>query len=94
MGEVQNAEQLEVTLLTRKKLIINKLITLDLLIKDVILTQQCFVLPITSPIILGSEFLDAHFAFLDIGFRTINLCCADYMLTTGLTVILFIISTL
>ena len=58
---------------------------LDLVIKNVIFTQQCFVLPITNPIILGSDFLDTHFAVLDIGDSTITLRCADYMLTTSLT---------
>ena len=63
----------------------NKVITLYLLIDNVIFTQQCFVLPITNPIILGSDFLDTHFAVLDIDNHTITLCCADYMLTTSLT---------
>ena len=50
-----------------------------------IFTQQCFVLPITNPILLGSEFLDTHFAVLDISDHTITLCCTDFMLTTSLT---------
>ena len=36
-------------------------------------------------IILGSDFLDTHFAVLDIGNCTITLHCADYMLTTSFT---------
>ena len=63
----------------------NKVITLELVIENAIFTQQCFVLPITNPIILGSDFLDTHFAVLDIGDCTITLHCADYMLTTSLT---------
>ena len=47
--------------------------------------QQCLVLPITNSIILGSDFLDTHFAILAIGDRIINLRCTDYMLTTSLT---------
>ena len=85
MGKVQNKEQLEVTLPTGRKVITNKVITLDLIIDNVIFTQQCFVLPITNPIILGSNFLDTHFAVLDIGDHTITLCCTDYMLTNSLT---------
>ena len=42
-------------------------------------------MPITNPIMLGSDFLDTHFAVLDIGDSTITLYCADYMLTTNLT---------
>ena len=61
-----------------------KVITLGLVIKNVTFTQQCFVLPITNPIILGSNFLDTHFAVLDIGDHTITLCCTDYTLTTSL----------
>ena len=63
----------------------NKAITLDLVINNVIFTKQCCVLPITNPIILGSDFLDTHFAVLDIGDCTITLRWADYMLTTSLT---------
>ena len=85
MGEVQNEKQLEVTLLTGRKAITSKVITLNLVIENVVFTQQCFVLPITSPIILGSDFLDTHFAVLDIGDCTITLHCTDYMLTTNLT---------
>ena len=85
MGEVRNEERLEVTLPTGQKVITNKVITLDLAIYNVIFTQQCFVLSITNPIILGSDFLDTHFAVLDIGDSTITLCCNDYMLTTSLT---------
>ena len=58
---------------------------LDLVIQNVIFTQQCFVLPITNPIILGSDFLDTHFAVLDIVDSTLTLHCTDYMLTTSLT---------
>ena len=85
MGEVQNEERLEVTLLTRRKGIINKVIILDLVIDIVIFTQQCFVLPITNPSILGSDFLDIHFSVLDIGDSTIIFHCVDCMLTTSLT---------
>ena len=56
-----------------------------LIIDNVIITQQFFVLLITHPIILVSDFLDIYFAMLDIGDLTITLCCADYMLTTSLT---------
>ena len=63
----------------------NKVITLDLEIENVVFTQQCFVLSITNPIILGSDFLDTHFAVLDINDHTITLNCVDYMLTTSLT---------
>ena len=51
----------------------NKAIMLYLVIKNVIFTQKCFILPITNPIILGSDFLDTHFAVLDIGNHTITL---------------------
>ena len=85
MGEVQNEEQLEVTLLTGRKVIMNKVIMLDIAIENAIFTQQCFVLPITNPIILGSNFLDTNFAVLDIGDCTITLCCAAYTLTTSFT---------
>ena len=66
------------------KFIANKVITLNLVINNVIFTQQCFVLLVASPIIMGSDFLDTHFAVLDIGDDTITLRCADYMLTTSL----------
>ena len=85
MGEVQNKEQLEVTIPTGRKIITNKVIALDLAMNNLILIQKWFVLPITNPIILGSDFLDAHFAVLDIDDHTITLCCTDYMLTTSLT---------
>ena len=85
MGEVQNEEQLKVMLLTGRKVIANKVITLDLVINNVIFSQKCFVLPITNPIILGSVFWEKHFAVLHIGDCTITLCCSDYMLTTSLT---------
>ena len=75
-------------LLTRGKIIIKKAITLDLVIDNVTFTQQYFVLPITNPIILGSDFLDIYFAVLDIGNCTITLHCADYTLTSSLTHIL------
>ena len=84
-GEVQNKEQLEVTLPSGSKIIMNKVIILDLVIENVIFTQQCFVLPIPNPIRLGIDFLDIHFAVLDIGDHTITLHCSDYMLTTSLT---------
>ena len=85
MGEVQNKEQLDATLLNGRKIITNKVFTLDLVINNVIFTQQCFVLLITNPIILGSYFLDIHFAVLEISGHTITLHCIDYMLTTSLT---------
>ena len=85
MGEVQNEEWLEVTLLTGRKVTMNKVIALDLIINNKIFLQQCFVLPIMNPIILGSDFLDTHFTVLDIGNCTITLHCTDYMLTTSLT---------
>ena len=65
MGEIQNAECIEVIPLTRRKVIMKKVIALDLVIDNVIFTQQCYVLPITNPIILGSDFLDTHFSMLD-----------------------------
>ena len=67
------------------KAIMNKTITLDLDIDNVILTWQYFSLPITNPIILGNDFLDTHFAVLDVGDHTITLYCTDYTLTTSLT---------
>ena len=95
MGEVQNEEWLEVTLPTGQKVIINKVITLDLVIDNVIFTQQCFFLPITNPIILGSDFLDAHFAALDIGDSTITLCIGLITcLPPASPMILYMISTL
>ena len=64
----------------------NKVITLDLVINNVIFTKQCFVLPMTNPIILGIDFLDIHFAMLDIGdCVAITLCCTNYMLSISLT---------
>ena len=68
-----------------RKLITNKVIILDLVIGNVAFIQQCFVLLIANPIVLGSHFLDTHFAVLDIGNHPITLCCADYMLSTSLT---------
>ena len=85
MGEVRNEKQLEVTLPTGRKVIANEVIMLALVIQNVIFTNQYFVLPITNPIILGSDFLDTHFAVLDIGDSTITLHCTDYMLITSLT---------
>ena len=60
MGEVQNEERLEVILLTIRKVITNKVVTLGLVINNVIFIQECFILPITNPIILGSDFLDIY----------------------------------
>ena len=85
MGEIKNEEWLEVTLTAVRKIITNKVITLDLVINNGIFTQQCFFQPITNPIILGSDFLDTYFAVLDINDCTITLCCTDYMLSTSLT---------
>ena len=85
MGEVQNNEWSEVIFPTGRKVITNKVIILNLVIDYVIFIQQCFVLPITNPIILGSNFLDTHFFVLDISDCTITLSYADYMLTTSLT---------
>ena len=76
---------MEVMLVIGRKVITNKGITIDLVIENVILTKHYFVLPITNPIILGSDFLDTYFAIVDISDRTITLCCTDYMLTTSLT---------
>ena len=64
--EVHNEEQLEVMLPIGRKVIMNKKITLILLIDNVIFTQQCCVLPITNLIILDSDFLDINFSVLDI----------------------------
>ena len=50
-----------------------------------ILTQQCFVLPSTNPITMGSDFLDIYSIVLDIGDCTIILHYADYTFTTSLT---------
>ena len=72
-------------LLTVQKVTMNKVVTVNLVIDNVIPIQQHFLLPITNPIILGNEFLDTRFAVLDIGNYTITLCCANYMLTTSLT---------
>ena len=58
MREVQNAKRLEITLPTGRKVTMNKVVTLDLVIDNVFFTQQCFVLPIMNPIILGCDFLD------------------------------------
>ena len=57
MGEVQNEKQLEVMLPNGGKVIMYKVLILDLVIDNVIFTQQWFVLPITNPIILGSNSL-------------------------------------
>ena len=62
MGEVRNKKQLEVALPTGKKVVTNKVIALDLVIYNVIFAQQCFVLTITNPIILGNDFLDTYFS--------------------------------
>ena len=62
-----------------------KIIILDLVTENIIFTQQCFILPITNPIILGGDFLDTHFTVLDVGDCTINLYGTDYMLITSLT---------
>ena len=67
------------------KAIVNKFFMLNLKIDNLILTKQCFVLPITNPIILGSDFLEIHFSVLDIGDCTITLRSTNYMLTTSLT---------
>ena len=72
-------------LLNGRKAITNKVIKLDLVIDNVVFTQPCFVLPITNPIILGSDFLDTHFTVLDLGDHIITLHYTDYMLTTSLT---------
>ena len=71
--------------MTRKKVITNKGLTVVLVIDNVTFTQQCFVLPITGTIILGSDLLEIYFAMLDIGDCTITLHCAFHMLTTSLT---------
>ena len=68
-----------------RKVIINKVITLYLVFENVAFTQQWFVLPITNPIILGSDCLDTQFVVLDMGNYTITLHCADYILITSLT---------
>ena len=70
---------------TKRKVITNKDITIYLVIDYIVFIQQCFVLPITNSIILGSDFLDTHFTVLDLGDCTITLCCADYTLTTSLS---------
>ena len=59
-------EHLEIKLLVGKKVIIYKAIIIHLVVKILVFPQQCFVLPITNPIILGSDFLDIHFTVLDI----------------------------
>ena len=66
------------------KVITNKTITLYLILENVIFYIAMFCLPITNPIILGSDFLDTHFTVLDIGNCTITLHCVDYILTTSL----------
>ena len=82
-------------LLTGRKVIINKVITIDLVIENVIFTQQCLVLPITNPIILGSDFLDTHFAMLDIGDCTYHYLALHWVtcLLPASPMILYIIST-
>ena len=67
-----------------RKVITNKVIIFELVNKNVIFTQLCFVLPITNPIIPGSEFLDIYFVVIGVGDYTITLCCTNYMLTTSL----------
>ena len=67
MGEVWNEEQLEVTILTSRKVIMNKVTTLELVFEKVVFIQQCFVVHITNPIILGSNLLVIHFTVWDIG---------------------------
>ena len=62
-----------------------EVITIDLVIDSMFFTQQSFVPLITNSIILVSDFLNTHFAVLDIGDHTITLHCTDYMLTTSLT---------
>ena len=69
----------------RRKVIIDKILTLDLVIENVIFLQQYFVLPITNPIILGNNFQDIYFVVLDISNHTMTLHCTAYMLTTSLT---------
>ena len=85
MGEVQNEKRLEVMHPTGKKKIMNKVITLDLLINNIIFTQQCSVLPITNLIILGSNFLHINFAVLNIGDCTVASHFTNYMLNNSLT---------
>ena len=85
-------EWLEVTLPKGRKAVMKKVVILDLIIDNMIFTQQYFVLPFTNPILLGSNFLDNHFVMLDIGHHTISLHCNDYMLTISLPIILYIIS--
>ena len=77
--------QLEEMLMMGRKVIMNKVITLGLVIENVILIRQCFVLPINNPTILGSDFLYRYFVVLDIGDYTTTLHCVDYMLATSLT---------
>ena len=74
-----------VTLPTGRKVIMNKVITIELVINNMVFIQQQFVLPISKPILLGSNFLETYFTVLDIGDHTITLHCANYMLTTSLT---------
>ena len=75
---------LEGMLLTGPKVNANKVVTLNLVLNNAIFIQQCFVLPITNPIILGIDFLDTHFAVVNIGVCTITLGYADYMIPTSL----------
>ena len=62
-----------------------KVVMLDLVVENIIFTQQCSLLLLTDPIILGSNILETHFAMPDIGDSTITLHFADYILTTSLT---------
>ena len=62
-----------------------KEITFDYVIEYAILTMQYFVLLITNPIIMGSDFLASYISILDVVYCTITLHCADYMLTASLT---------
>ena len=57
----------------------------DLVINNVVFTQKYFFLSITNLIMLGSDFLDPHFAMLNIGDCISTLHCADYMHTNSLS---------
>ena len=50
-----------------RKVIMNKAITFDLIIQNLIFIQQYFILLITKPITLRSNILDIYFVILGIG---------------------------
>ena len=73
----------------------NKIITLDLIIENILnLTQQYFALPIINPIILGNNLLDTYFAVLGIVIILSPFIVPITCLEPASPMILYIISTL